>query len=542
VSDRFGDYGIVGVLISKNLSDSLDVDTFLLSCRVLGRGVEHAMLSRLGRLARESNLARVDLHFTPSPKNKPALSFLENVASEFKQPGSGELLFRLPAGLAQDIAFNPAAVSQPEQAVRNNGKMNSETTAANYSRVPYRNIAVTSSNIEAIHSRIESGLTQSAGTVRGPSPESELERTIANVWTKLLRRQDISVTDSFFDLGGHSLMAVRLFAELERLTGHKLPLVTLFQAPTIRDLANILEQTRSEKHSGPSLLVPVQPLGNLPPLFLIHGAGGDVLWGYANLAAHLPIDRPVYGIKSRGQIGLDECKTIQEMAAHYVEAVQERQPHGPYYLGGYCFGGNVAYEMARILRDKGEVVELVALLDSSPSNAGYEDVRWWTPTFAWRFARNTMYWLKDFSQMPRVEQIRFITRKARVFMRKIKDAFRKEKRQESFDLEQIIDLGHFPDHELKLWQTHIQALVDHIEQPYDGRVVLFRTRGQPILCSFEEDFCWGRLARQGVQIVRVPGSHENIFMEPNVKVLARELARHLPQAEQRVAEREALAA
>src|SRR5205823_10600144 len=114
----------------------------------------------------------------------------------------------------------------------------------------------------------------------------------------------VGVKDNFFELGGHSLLAVRLFAELEKITGRKLPLVTLFQAPTIDQLARAVKEGAAV--SSGSLLVPLQPHGSKPPLFLVHGAGGDVLWGYANLAGHMPADQPIYGIKSRGQAGLEE--------------------------------------------------------------------------------------------------------------------------------------------------------------------------------------------------------------------------------------------
>jgi amino acid adenylation domain-containing protein/FkbH-like protein len=545
VSDRFGDYGLVGVLIYREASESLEVDTFLLSCRVLGRGVEHAMLSRLGQIARERRLKRVELHYEQTAKNKPALNFLNSIAGSFKEQAGKGLLFRLPAGFAEEVAFNPAAAaSQPVQAQKPGNDILTPSTTPRFAEC--RKIAVEYNDVTAIHRNIESRLTQGKKTeIRGPAPRTEMEQALAGIWSKLLRRQDIGVTDSFFDLGGHSLMAVRMFAEIERMTGRKYPLVTLFQAPTIKDLAGMLQGAPKDIPDSATLLVPVQPLGDLAPLFLVHGAGGDVLWGYANLAVHLPTDRPVYGIKSRGQVGLEECKSIHEMAACYVEAIRTRQPHGPYYLGGYCFGGNVAYEMARILKEQGETVDLVALLDSSPANAGYEDVPWWKPSFAGRFVRNTGYWLQDFSQQSFSEQMRFVRRKARVFFRKFVDKVLRRNNPNAFDLEQIIELGHFPDNELKLWQAHIQAMVEHVEQVYDGNVVLFRTLGQPLICSLEEDFCWGKLARKGVEIVRVPGSHESIFMEPNVKTLAEELAKRLPSADSNVkerAEKEALAA
>jgi hypothetical protein len=92
------------------------------------------------------------------------------------------------------------------------------------------------------------------------------------------------------------------------------------------------------------------------------------------------------------------------------------------------------------------------------------------------------------------------------------------------DLEDVIDPAHFPENELRLWQIHLDALVKHVEQPYGGEIILLRTRGQQMFCSLEEDFCWRKVVGGGVKVHRIPGSHENIFMEPNVQFLARELS------------------
>jgi amino acid adenylation domain-containing protein/FkbH-like protein len=395
----------------------------------------------------------------------------------------------------------------------------------------YQSLVPESGDLRGIHEQI--GARSDSGPARRAEyvpPRTDMERRLCELWRDLLRVDRVGVRDDFFDLDGHSLLAVRLFAEVERTTGRKYPLVTIFQAPTIEQLARVLDGHGQAAHSG-SLLVPIQPRGAGPPLFLIHGAGGDVLWGYANLAAHLGTDQPIYGIKSRGQIGLDEPRSVREMAACYLREVRQLQPRGPYYLGGYCFGGNVAYEMARQLEQLGETVALVVLLDSAPSNAGYERVTWWRPGFAFRFARNVGYWLSDFFGLGAEERRRFIRRKTRSLGRKVKRWFCRETAGSDLDVEEIVDPIYFPESELKLWGIHLRALAEHTEGQYPGRITLLRTRGQPLLCSFDEDFCWGGLALGGVKVKRIPGSHENVFTEPNVRYLARAIEECLAQAQ-----------
>jgi acyl carrier protein len=151
----------------------------------------------------------------------------------------------------------------------------------------YREIAVNLNSADRIHQRFESKAAVKEGNREGyVAPRNALEKQLCELWEKLLHIAKVGAKDNFFELGGHSLLAVRLFSEIEKLTGTKLPLVTIFQSPTVRQLAKAL--SHDDSASANSLLVPLQPKGNKPPLFLVHGAGGDVLWGYANLAAHLP--------------------------------------------------------------------------------------------------------------------------------------------------------------------------------------------------------------------------------------------------------------
>jgi amino acid adenylation domain-containing protein/FkbH-like protein len=530
VRDRFGDYGLVGVMIAQANGERLEVDTFLLSCRVLGRGVEHRMLARLGQCARERKLKWVDMKFHPSAKNKPALDFLESVGAEFRQPLNGGSVYRFPVDYAVDVVFDPKEDAVPEvkagAAVIEKPAAGAVAPDRKFTR--FRAIALQANDPVKILGAIEGRAAHRAGAGEGyVAPRSEREQQLCALWEKLLRIDGVGVCDNFFELGGHSLLAVRLFAEVEKLTGRKLPLVTIFQAPTVEQLARTLAES-DERARSP--IVPVRAEGTRPPLFLVHGAGGDVLWGYANLAKYLSADQPVYGIKSRGQVGLEEYETIEEMARYYLQELRSVQPQGPYYLGGYCFGGNVAYEMARQLKARGERVTLLALIDASPANAGYERLCWWRPGYAFRFGRNFYYWFEDFRKMGGAECRRFVARKVRTLARKFLKKLWRANKAEDVDLEEVIDLGHFPEHELRFWQIHLNALVRHVQQPYDGHVTLIRTRGQPLLCSLENDFCWGKLARGGVGIHRIPGSHENIFTEPHVQNLAKELENCLAAA------------
>ncbi len=524
VKDRFGDYGLVGAMIFSFSGQALVVDSFLLSCRALGRGVEHRMLQALGKAAAQHHSKWVNVPFERLPRNKPALDFLESIGTQFQQGGQ----YQFPPEFAAKVEFTPRSES-PVAPASTEGK-STPAPGAVKKFTKCRAIAAELNDAAKIHQKIEARLALRPGAGgRYVAPQSQIERELCELWQKLLRVERVGTADDFFELGGHSLLAVRLFAQVEKMTGQKLPLVTLFQAPTIGQLAAVLSKAKSAVSH--SVVIPIQPNGSKPPLFLVHGAGGDVLWGYANLLVHMDRDQPIFALRSRGQIGLEEFDTIEEMAAYYVQAIRAQQPEGPYYIGGYCFGGNVAYEMGRQLQAEGAQVALMALLDAAPVNVGYESVEWWKPQFFFLFARNTYYWLEDFKQVPARDRWRFVGRKIRSIGRKIAKRIKRKQGEAPVDLEEIIDPALFPENELKLWRKHLQALHRHVQQPCTGNLALFRTRGHPMLCSFAHDLSWGKLTTGEVSVRLIPGSHENIFMEPNVKTLAADLTAALKETQ-----------
>jgi amino acid adenylation domain-containing protein len=206
--------------------------------------------------------------------------------------------------------------------------------------------------------------TQEPGRNDVVAPRTVVEAQLHAILERVLGRSGIGVTDNFFELGGHSLLAVRYFAQIERAFGIKLPVSTLFLAS---DVAQLARRLQDEGFRPPwSSLVPIHGEGTRRPLFMVPGLGGNVLC-YGDLGRLLGPDQPLYGLQARG---LDDREApferIEPMAAHYVNEIRSMQPQGPYRLGGTCFGGVVAYEMARQLRAAGETVELLFLLEAWP--------------------------------------------------------------------------------------------------------------------------------------------------------------------------------
>jgi amino acid adenylation domain-containing protein len=196
------------------------------------------------------------------------------------------------------------------------------------------------------------------------SPQSHLEMELMRIWQRLFGRNDIGRHDNFFDLGGHSLLAVRLMADIGKLTGSQGGITALFQAPTISRLGQKLAQ--KETAASPRSLVPLQPMGDRPPIYFVHGWRGDV-FGFFPLAQRLGTDQPAYGLQAVGLDGREPRHTkVEQMAAHYVREIRAFQPKGPYRLAGFSAGGLIAYEMAQQLHREGEAIALLALIDTLP--------------------------------------------------------------------------------------------------------------------------------------------------------------------------------
>ena len=242
-------------------------------------------------------------------------------------------------------------------------------------------------------------------------PRDVVERQLATIWEEVLHRQPVGVRSTFFELGGHSLLAIELFARIEKVFGKRPPLTTLFQSPTVEQLATVLKQ-EGPSHDW-STLVAIQVGGTRPPFFCVHGFGGGVM-DYGALAHMMGPDQPFYAFQADGLYNSKPPHTaIEAMATYYIGAMRTVQPHGPYRLGGYCFGGVVAFEMARQLRVQGEPAAFVGVFE------GYAPVRpsareaLWQPRALVNLIRNLPYWLHDYLQLGREQFLARVRTKMR---------------------------------------------------------------------------------------------------------------------------------
>ncbi len=357
------------------------------------------------------------------------------------------------------------------------------------------------------------------------APRNELEARLAAMWERLLGISPVGARDSFFALGGHSLLAVRLFAEIERELRVRLPLATLFEEATVEHLA--LAAAESGTSPWP-ILVPLQPRGSRPPLFCLHPLGGDVVV-YRHFGRFLGDDQPVYAVQARGMDGTREPeKEMEAMVASYVDDIRGVQPTGPYHLAGFSSGGTIAFELARQLVERGEKVAVLAIIDEPAALEEYL-------AFDWRhhprqFLVDLIEWLRD--EATQATQVGPAAA-ARRIVDKVK---RLRRRGKVLDPEATLrnvaawiagDESLLPTHQRRVIEAQYEAWTRYRRRPYPGRVTLFRSRRQPLLSSHDPTMGWGALARGGVEVRVVAGSHRSIFQEPDVRLLVEELGRAL---------------
>jgi thioesterase domain-containing protein/acyl carrier protein len=350
-------------------------------------------------------------------------------------------------------------------------------------------------------SRLEAGSASAA-------PRDALELQLAEIWEEILRVEPVGLRDNFFELGGDSLLAVRLFTHIDKTFGQKLPLATLFQAPTVEQLGNVLR--REEWSPSWSALVAIQPRGSRPPFFCVHAHDGEVLI-FKDLAEHLGPDQPFYGLQALGRNGDQPRPTrVEEMAAHYLKEIRTLQPEGPYFLGGYCFGGKVAFELAQQLWAQGQQVGLLALLDAYAP--GYPQKLPWIQRQV--ILRVTLHG-GNLRRLGPKERLNYLLEKGKI------GKARAETRLKQMACALYLGLGRpLPRALQEVQKSTRRARSPYIPSLYPGKIILFRPSHKPGGYYHPPDMGWSGLAAGGLEIYEVPGPFGSIIKEPYVWVMA----------------------
>jgi amino acid adenylation domain-containing protein len=360
------------------------------------------------------------------------------------------------------------------------------------------------------------------------APQTPAEIKLTAIWENVLGLRSVSASDDFFELSGDSMLAIRIFAQIEQGFGVKLPLAALFRAPTIGQLARILERQGPEAQW--SSITAIQPRGTRPPVFWGHGlggGGGGGLLRYRKIAERLGSDQPSFGIEAPRVPFSD----LVPMAAHYVQIMRTVQPEGPYHLAGFSFGGNVVFEMARQLREMGQEVGLLALIETELPHPSMDPVPPWE---ALRLvAVSVPGWLDTLRSRPLRAQLARLRSRVRAAAGRASAslAARPPARgsPEERRLSDEIDLTHYPADYLAFAETHWSAYLSYVARPYPGHITLIRTRAQRLF-ELDPTLGWGRLARGGVTIRTVRATHDDILGEPHVDLVACYLKESLDEA------------
>jgi thioesterase domain-containing protein len=304
----------------------------------------------------------------------------------------------------------------------------------------------------------------------------------------------------FFTLGGDSMMAVELFLRIEEELGRRLPRTALFECGTVAEMSVAIDSAYRAQ-----CIVPIQPNGDRPPFFCVHGIDGDMLY-FRDLARHLGNSQPFYGIRARGlDATAPPSVRIEEMADRYLDEIRRLQPRGPYYIGGYSFGGWVAFEIACRLRAAGETVALLAILDTKCANgktllpllAGIgraNDVA--KPTSRNGFIAGSRF--KSAANHVRLNAMALGCRFG-VLTRRLEERFRR-----------------YPI------EAHSVALRRYRPERYDGDAILFHTAGED--ASLPSQYAgWRKLINGTLETRRIGASHYDMMYEPVVRELAETL-------------------
>ncbi|MEG4504363.1 amino acid adenylation domain-containing protein [Microcoleus sp. F6_B4] len=367
------------------------------------------------------------------------------------------------------------------------------------------------------------------------APRTPTESTLAQIWSQILNAEPVGIRDNFFDLGGDSLLAIRLINEINQQFERELPLSALFLNPTIEGLADSLSSETNSLEWSP--LVAIKPSGKNPPFFCVHPIFG-VVFPYCELAFQLGENQPFYGLQPKGIDGeTSPLTSIKDMAADYIAALRTVQPKGPYFLGGWSFGGLVAFEMAQQLLAAGDEVALLAVLDTlAPVSAN-------KPSF-WDGCKFILTTVSRSIWPFVVDYFRLVAAAKNVQSGGIAAKFPKLNKMlnlvanflHRWNWKQAVMVSILSQESKKpnwrelaipsmftVFQANSQATLSYRPKIYPQRITLFRSREQLSMSHQDPTLGWSELTTEKVEVIRVPGNHLTMLKKPCVEVLAQKL-------------------
>lgn len=332
-----------------------------------------------------------------------------------------------------------------------------------------------------------------------PTELTPVEQSLTKIWQEALGKKSIDSNENFFDLGGHSLLGLQIFNRIEKELGTALPLNTLFAAPTIRELAQLIAPAQQTNATDYPSVVPLNPRGTRTPFFFVHALGGGDGGGpfkYQRLANLLGDDQPSYGLRAANA----PFKTVEEMAETFVHDMRKVQPEGPYQVAGYCMAASVAFEMARQLEEIGQVVSLLGLIDGTIQNTPNSPLQTQANTSVGKLAKAGLRSLKK-GPMHILKRLGQKLRHAKP------------------GLNEMLNMDEYPEEAKAYAESHWQAFLNYRPKAYRGDLVLFIPEKQSFSHT-NPQLIWSSVTSGEVKTITIPGNHESILLDPNVKMLA----------------------
>jgi amino acid adenylation domain-containing protein len=347
-------------------------------------------------------------------------------------------------------------------------------------------------------------------------PRNATEETLCRLWQEVLRRERVGIHDNFFDIGGHSLLAVQVISRTRQAFTVEMPLSVLFAAPTVARMAEHIARVNGPDRSQSSpVLVNIQPHGSRPPVFCVHAVGGQVI-SYADLSHEMGLEQPFYGLQSPPANWFPASEvSIEQMAALYNREIRSVQPAGPYLLSGWSMGGLVAWEMAQQLIQEGETIGLLALMDTAPPSGYLEaDDRDDEMSLLARFAvhmsrligKNPQSLAQPFLLLTPQDQWKIVQETLTsygVLTPKTAHA----------EMTALLDV----------FTRNFRAMNHYSIQPCQQAVVYLRASETPERFSR----LWTKWSGGGIQVHSVPGDHFTFLKRPNVRIIAQILQRSI---------------